>query len=191
MRVRRGCQASQRKGLTSGEVRELPGKFGELPGKFGKLPGNLWIAVKFHSERSHRKTSGEVRGTSGEVRGLPRSSGQPDSLPATRQICLRPGERFYSRALNGGFKWRGFRIWTRPSRFFLFCPVVGTFRLLLDFPHLSGDLFSRFVPFLFLSLLKHLQRTVTKGSATRSGPFPKQWETPWLENPPGLASPNL
>ena len=32
------------------------GKFGELPGKFGKLPGKLWIAVKFHSER----TSGEV-----------------------------------------------------------------------------------------------------------------------------------
>ena len=46
LRVRRGCQASQRKGLTSGEVAEkLPGKFGELPGKFGKLPGNLWIAV--------------------------------------------------------------------------------------------------------------------------------------------------
>ena len=33
------------KGLTSGEVRELLGKFGELPGKVGKLPGNLWIAV--------------------------------------------------------------------------------------------------------------------------------------------------
>ena len=49
-------RVSGRKGLTSGEVLELPGKFGELPGKFGKLPGNLWIAVKFHSER----TSGEV-----------------------------------------------------------------------------------------------------------------------------------
>ena len=35
------------------------------------------------------KTSGEVRGTSGEVRGLPRSSGEPDSLPATRQVCLQ------------------------------------------------------------------------------------------------------
>ena len=53
--MRRGCQASQPKGLTSGEV-------------FG--------------------TSGEVRGTSGEVRGLSRSSGEPDSLPATRRICL-------------------------------------------------------------------------------------------------------
>ena len=54
--IRRGCQASQRKGLTSAEVGE---------------------------------TSGEVRGTSGEVRGLSRSSGEPDSLPATRQICLQ------------------------------------------------------------------------------------------------------
>ena len=35
------------------------------------------------------KTSGEVRRTSGEVRGLSRSSGDPDSLPATRQICLQ------------------------------------------------------------------------------------------------------
>ena len=33
------------KGLTSGEVRELLGKFGELPGKSGKLPGNPWIAA--------------------------------------------------------------------------------------------------------------------------------------------------
>ena len=49
--------------LLSSTVRELPGK--------------------------SPKTSGEVRGTSGEVRGLPRSSGEPDSLPATRQICLQ------------------------------------------------------------------------------------------------------
>ena len=31
----------------------------------------------------------EIQETSGEVRGLPRSSWQPDSLPATRQICLQ------------------------------------------------------------------------------------------------------
>ena len=68
-------EGSQRKGLTSGEVPELPGKFGELPGKSGKLPGNLWIAVKFHSGR----TSGEVaenflRGSSGNFRGSPGTS---------------------------------------------------------------------------------------------------------------------
>ena len=64
---------------TSGEVWGTSGKSGELPGKFGKIPGNLWLAVKFHSERTFRgsrgKTSREVRGTSREVRGLSRSSG--------------------------------------------------------------------------------------------------------------------
>ena len=39
------------------DVRFPLGKSGrELPWKSGKLPGNLWIAVKFYSER----TSGEV-----------------------------------------------------------------------------------------------------------------------------------
>ena len=86
--VSQECQASQRKGLTSGEVW---GKSGELPGKSGKLPGKLWIDVKFHSERTSgevaRELPGkspgnfwEVQGTSGEVRGLSRSSGEPDSL---------------------------------------------------------------------------------------------------------------
>ena len=54
--VRRGCQASQRKGQTSGEVWETSGEVAE------KLPGK-W--------------------------GLSRSSGEPDSLPVTRQICLQ------------------------------------------------------------------------------------------------------
>ena len=37
--------------LTSGEVRERPGKSGELPGKSGKLPGNLChteLALRLH-----------------------------------------------------------------------------------------------------------------------------------------------
>ena len=34
-----GVRLPSERGLTSGEVRELAGKFGELPGKFGKLPG--------------------------------------------------------------------------------------------------------------------------------------------------------
>ena len=72
--VRRGCQASQRKRATSGEVPELPGKFGELPGKFGKLPGNLWIAVKFHSERTSGEVAENFRGSSGNFRGSPRTS---------------------------------------------------------------------------------------------------------------------
>ena len=92
--VRRGCQASQRKGLTSGEVRELPDKFGELPEKFGKLPRKLWIAVKFHTERTSGEVAENFRGSSGNFPGSPGASqklgsGEPDSLPATRQICLQ------------------------------------------------------------------------------------------------------
>ena len=55
--------------MTSGEVRELPGKFRELPGKFGKLPGNLWIAVKFHSERTSREVTEELPEKVGERPG--------------------------------------------------------------------------------------------------------------------------
>ena len=62
------------KGLTSGEVPELPGKFGELPRKFGKLPGNLRIAVKFHSERTSGEVAENFRGSSGNFRGSPGTS---------------------------------------------------------------------------------------------------------------------
>ena len=81
----------QRKGLTSEKVRELPGKFGELPGKSGKLPGNLWIAVKFHSERACGEVAEKLQGKFGELPGksgnLP-SSGEPDSHPVTPHICF-------------------------------------------------------------------------------------------------------
>ena len=50
------------KGLTSGEVRELPGKF-------GKLPGNLWIAVKLHSERTSGEVTEKLPGKFGELPG--------------------------------------------------------------------------------------------------------------------------
>ena len=64
---------------TSGEVRETSGE-----------PLDCFLVPQWENLRgSCRKTSGEVRETSGEVRGLPRSSGEPDSLPATRQICLQ------------------------------------------------------------------------------------------------------
>ena len=80
------CQAPQREGLTSREVPELPGKFGELPRKFGKLPGKLWIAVKFHGER----TSGEVAKNFREVAKNFRGSrqklpGKFGELPGTSQ----------------------------------------------------------------------------------------------------------
>ena len=77
-----------------GKSGELPGKSGKLPGKSGKLPGKPLILLLSSTVRelaggTRRGTSGEVRGTSGEVRGRSRNSGEPDSLPATRQICLQ------------------------------------------------------------------------------------------------------
>ena len=66
LRVGRVRQASQKRGLTSGEDRESFGKSGELPEKFGKVLGNLWIACKFHISR----TSGVVGGESPGVWGL-------------------------------------------------------------------------------------------------------------------------
>ena len=75
------------KGLTSGEVR---GTSGEVWETSGEPLDCCKVPQRENFRGSRRKTSGEVWGTSGEVRGLPRSSlGGPDSLPATRQICLQ------------------------------------------------------------------------------------------------------
>ena len=84
LRVRRGCQASQRQGLTSGEVRETSGE--------------VWDTLNVHGEREvpgkSPKTSGEVWGISGEVRGLSRSAGPrarapecPKSVPRVSREC--------------------------------------------------------------------------------------------------------
>ena len=72
-------QESQRKGPTSGEVWETSGEPLDC----------CWVPQRENFRGSRRKTSGEVRGTFEEVRGLSRRSGEPDSLPATRQICLQ------------------------------------------------------------------------------------------------------
>ena len=96
MWVRRGCQASQRKGPTSREVREPPGKSGELPGKSGKLPGNPWIAVKFHSERTSGEVAEKLPGKFGELPG--KSGDFPEALGS-----LTPPQRlakFVSKFLN-------------------------------------------------------------------------------------------
>ena len=54
LRVRRGCQAFQRKGLTSGEVRGTSGKSGELPGSSeGK---NVYTKGVFSSENQSAST---------------------------------------------------------------------------------------------------------------------------------------
>ena len=99
------------------------------------------------------------------VAGLP--------FPVTKILELK---HFAQGPLNGGgVQTGGFPVWTCPSFFVIFCPFW-------DFPDFSGispicsgmvRAFSRFVPFLFLSL------SVPKGSATQSGPFPKK-----VGNPP-------
>ena len=66
LRVRGGCQASQRKGLTSGEVRGTS--------------GNPWIAGKFHSERTSGEVAEKLPGKFGELlgksRGFPEARGK-------------------------------------------------------------------------------------------------------------------
>ena len=45
---------------------DLRGSPGNFPGKSGKLPGNLWIAVKFHSERTSREVAEKLPGKFGD-----------------------------------------------------------------------------------------------------------------------------
>ena len=69
-----------------------PGTSGEVLGTSGEVSetsGEPLGAGRFHSERIPGKLPKNFQATSGEVRGLPRSSGEPDSLPATRQISLQ------------------------------------------------------------------------------------------------------
>ena len=85
---------------TSGEVWGTSGRgsLGNFRGTFGLLLSSTVRELPGKSPQNFR----EVRGTSGEVRGLPRSSGEPDSLPATRQIYLQKVSRQISRHLPQG-----------------------------------------------------------------------------------------
>ena len=69
--VRRGCQASQRRGWPPEKSGELPGKSGELPGKSGKLPGNLWLLLSSTVRELPGKSPKNFRGSSGNFRGSP------------------------------------------------------------------------------------------------------------------------
>ena len=96
-----------------------------------------------------------------------------------------------SKAANGGGVQTGrFPIWTRPSRFVLFCPFW-------DFPDFCGifPICPGIVPICPFPLSRpintQLRGTVPKGSATQSGPFTKKMGNPPVWKPPGLASPNL
>ena len=102
--------------------------------------------------------------------------------------------RFCSRvAKRGGFKRGGFPIWACPSFFVLFCPFW-------DFPDFSGIFpicsgmvrgFSRFVPFLFLGLLRAPTRNSPERVRDTIWTFPEKSGKPPVWKPPGLASPNF
>ena len=56
------------------DLRGSPGTSGQVRGtsrKSGKLAGNLWIAVKFHRERTSGEVAGELRGKFGNFRDSP------------------------------------------------------------------------------------------------------------------------
>ena len=46
------------------------GSFPNFPGSLGELPGNLWIAVKFHSERTSGEVTEKLRGSPGTSQKL-------------------------------------------------------------------------------------------------------------------------
>ena len=82
-----GQQGFQRQGLTSREVRATSGEVWGTFGQVWETPGNPRIALKIHIERSSGDVAEELLGKFGAI--LSRSSGEPDSLPATRQNCLQ------------------------------------------------------------------------------------------------------
>ena len=77
-----------------GNFRGSQGNFRGSLGNFRGTSGLLFSSTVRELPGKSPKTSGEVRETSGEVRGLPRSLGEPDSLPVTRQICLQKSNFF-------------------------------------------------------------------------------------------------
>ena len=83
-------------------------------------------------------------------------------------------------AKRGCFKWGGFPIWTCPSFFVLFCPFPGIF------PICAGMVrgFSRFVLFLFLSLLRAPTRNSPERVRDTIWTIPeKSGKHPGLETP--------
>ena len=104
------------------------------------------------------------------------------------------GPKYPSRAAKQGrFKRGGYPIWACPSFSVFLLSFLGLSRFFLDFPNCSGNLqgFSRFVPFLFLGLLRAPTRNSPERVRDTIWTFPKKVGNPpvWWK-PPGLASLN-
>ena len=90
----------------------------------------------------------------------------------------------------GGVSRGGYPIWTCPSFFVFFCPFGDFLNSSGIFPICSGMVrgFFRFVPFLFLGLLRALARNSPERVRDTIWTFPeKSGKPPSLEPPPGLA----
>ena len=93
------------KGLTSGEVPELPGKFGELRGSLGNFRGTsglLLSSTVTELPGKSPKTSGEVWGTSGD---FPEARGS-----------LTPHQRLAKFVSNSGFFFHADFLFTRETK---------------------------------------------------------------------------
>ena len=131
-------------------------------------------------------------------------NGQPSAKGASgkgpRQKTIKKCQTYFSTffvhwsraAKRGGFKRGGFPIWTCPSFSVLFCPFS-------DFPDFSGIFpicagmvrgFSRFVIFLFLSLLRAPTRNSPERVCDTIWTFPEKVGNTRVWKHPGLASLN-
>ena len=99
LRVRRGCQASQRKGLTSGEVRELPGKFGEVWGSLGNFRGTSGLLLNSTVRELPGKSPKNFWGSSGNFWGSPGTSQKLGGawLPPSDSPNLSPTKGYQNR----------------------------------------------------------------------------------------------
>ena len=100
-----GVRLPRERGRPPGKSGELPGKSGNFRGSLGNFRGTSGLLLS----STVRDLPGKSPKTSGEVRGLSRSSGEPDSLPATRQICLQEmGRILKGQPIKGGVRCKRF-----------------------------------------------------------------------------------
>ena len=75
-----------------GTLGNFRGKSGELRGKLGNFWGTTGLLLRSTVRELPEKSPKNFRGSSGNLPGksgdFPEARGEPDSLPATRQICL-------------------------------------------------------------------------------------------------------
>ena len=91
-----GVRLPRERGWAPGKSGNFRGSLGNFRGSLG-LPGNLWIAIKFHSERTSGEVAGKLPGKFGE---LPGKSGD---FPEVRG-SLTPSQRlakFVSKWVKG------------------------------------------------------------------------------------------